>query len=187
MYDDCVQNNVYYFAVTNLKQWVFGSFVSPPHRRYPTKADGQNSSYSACTTSPVIERKQKEPSLMQCLTTWVVRSVDEVSLMSTLKQSAELTSSDPEPERGESKNHQTQRLNQETIFDNAVPQLLHRYRRPITCRNYPHTTSIQLIPLLKLVSIPTPRLNTSSMVNLVLLDISIWLVMGLIHNLDMGI
>lgn len=28
VYDDCVQNNVYYFAVTNLKQWVFGSFVS---------------------------------------------------------------------------------------------------------------------------------------------------------------
>jgi len=43
------------------------------------QADYQNSSFSACTTSPVIERKQKEPSLMQCLTTWVVRSVDEVS------------------------------------------------------------------------------------------------------------
>jgi len=44
------------------------------------RADRQNSSFSACTTSPVIDRKQKEPSLMQCLTTWVVRSVDEVSI-----------------------------------------------------------------------------------------------------------
>jgi hypothetical protein len=65
--------------VTNLKQWVFGSFVSPQAQRIRDPADQQNSSFSACTTSPVIERKQKEPSLMQCLTTWVVRSVDEVS------------------------------------------------------------------------------------------------------------
>jgi hypothetical protein len=27
VYDSCVQNQVFYFAVTNLKQWVFGSFV----------------------------------------------------------------------------------------------------------------------------------------------------------------
>jgi hypothetical protein len=28
VYDDCVQNQVYFFVVTNLKQWVFGTFVS---------------------------------------------------------------------------------------------------------------------------------------------------------------
>jgi hypothetical protein len=28
VYDECVQNNTFYFAVTNLKQWVFGTFVS---------------------------------------------------------------------------------------------------------------------------------------------------------------
>lgn len=28
VYDDCVQNQVFYFVVTNLKYWVFGKFVS---------------------------------------------------------------------------------------------------------------------------------------------------------------
>jgi hypothetical protein len=28
VYDDCFQNQVYFFVVTNLKQWVFGTFVS---------------------------------------------------------------------------------------------------------------------------------------------------------------
>ncbi|WVQ74284.1 hypothetical protein IAR50_003881 [Cryptococcus sp. DSM 104548] len=62
VYDACVQNQVYFFAVTNLKLWVFGQF-SPD--------------YTFCTVSPIIDRKEREPSLMQCLTTWVIRSVDE--------------------------------------------------------------------------------------------------------------
>ncbi|ODN94770.1 hypothetical protein L198_04914 [Cryptococcus wingfieldii CBS 7118] len=62
VYDACVQNQVYFFAVTNLKLWVFGQF-SPD--------------YTCCTVSPVLDRKAREPSLMQCLTTWVIRSVDE--------------------------------------------------------------------------------------------------------------
>jgi hypothetical protein len=28
IYDDCVRNQVFFFVVTNLRQWVFGSFVS---------------------------------------------------------------------------------------------------------------------------------------------------------------
>ncbi|WRT70220.1 uncharacterized protein IL334_007215 [Kwoniella shivajii] len=62
VYDDCIQNQVYFFAVTNLKYWVFGQF---------------NSNYTQCTVSPVIHRQGRDPSLMQCLTAWVVRSVDE--------------------------------------------------------------------------------------------------------------
>ncbi|WWC64583.1 uncharacterized protein I303_107194 [Kwoniella dejecticola CBS 10117] len=62
VYDDCVQNQCYFFAITNLKYWVFGQF---------------NSNYTRCTVSPVIHRQAKDPSLMQCLTAWVVRSVDE--------------------------------------------------------------------------------------------------------------
>lgn len=27
IYDDCVRNQVFFFVVTNLRQWVFGSFV----------------------------------------------------------------------------------------------------------------------------------------------------------------
>ncbi|WVW86162.1 hypothetical protein I302_108203 [Kwoniella bestiolae CBS 10118] len=62
VYDDCIQNQVHFFAVTNLKYWVFGQF---------------NSNWSRCTVSPVISRGARDPSLMQCLTAWVVRSVDE--------------------------------------------------------------------------------------------------------------
>lgn len=42
VYDECVQNNTFYFAVTNLKQWVFGTFVSAISRgatRSPPIAD----------------------------------------------------------------------------------------------------------------------------------------------------
>ncbi|WWC91712.1 uncharacterized protein L201_006658 [Kwoniella dendrophila CBS 6074] len=62
VYDDCIQNQVYFFAVTNLKYWVFGQFASD---------------YSRCAVSPVIHRQDSTPSLMQCLTAWVIRSVDE--------------------------------------------------------------------------------------------------------------
>ncbi|OCF77290.1 hypothetical protein I204_01277 [Kwoniella mangroviensis CBS 8886] len=62
VYDDCIQNQCYFFAVTNLKYWVFGQF---------------NSNWSRCTVSPVIHRQARDPSLMQCLSAWVVRSVDE--------------------------------------------------------------------------------------------------------------
>ncbi|KIR81293.1 hypothetical protein I306_01526 [Cryptococcus gattii EJB2] len=62
VYDSCVQNQVYFFAVTNLKYWVFGQF---------------DASYTSCTVGPLINRKSREPSLMQCLTTWVIRSFDE--------------------------------------------------------------------------------------------------------------
>ena len=34
VYDSCVQNGVYFFAVTNTKHWVFGHFVST-HRHEP--------------------------------------------------------------------------------------------------------------------------------------------------------
>nr|KIR47393.1 hypothetical protein I312_03154 [Cryptococcus bacillisporus CA1280] len=62
VYDSCAQNQVYFFAVTNLRYWVFGQF---------------DASYTSCTVGPSINRKSREPSLMQCLTTWVIRSVDE--------------------------------------------------------------------------------------------------------------
>nr|XP_019010336.1 uncharacterized protein I206_04804 [Kwoniella pini CBS 10737]OCF49117.1 hypothetical protein I206_04804 [Kwoniella pini CBS 10737] len=62
VYDDCVQNQCFYFAVTNLKYWVFGQF---------------SSDYTQCTVSPVLHRQAKNPSVMQCLTAWIVRSVDE--------------------------------------------------------------------------------------------------------------
>ncbi|WVF72990.1 hypothetical protein IAT40_007808 [Kwoniella sp. CBS 6097] len=62
VYDSCIQNQVFFFAVTNLKYWVFGQF---------------NSNYTRCTVSPVIDRRGRDPSLMQCLTAWVVRAVDE--------------------------------------------------------------------------------------------------------------
>ena len=39
----------------------------------------QSPNYTKCTVSPIIERKQRTPSVMQCLVTWAVRSVDEVS------------------------------------------------------------------------------------------------------------
>ena len=45
----------------------------------------------------MIERKQKEPSLMQCLTTWVVRSVDEVSPLLSPDSPNKLTGSDQGP------------------------------------------------------------------------------------------
>ncbi|EIW72088.1 hypothetical protein TREMEDRAFT_26434 [Tremella mesenterica DSM 1558] len=64
VYDDCVSNHVFYFAVTNLKYWVFGRF---------------NASYTMCTVSPIIERKQRNPSLMQCLTAWTISAYDDVS------------------------------------------------------------------------------------------------------------
>ncbi|ORX40581.1 hypothetical protein BD324DRAFT_647505 [Kockovaella imperatae] len=62
VYDSCVQNQVYFFVVTNLKHWVFGHF---------------NANYSKCTVSPIIERKHRVPSVMQCLVAWIVRSADE--------------------------------------------------------------------------------------------------------------
>nr|XP_031861741.1 uncharacterized protein CI109_002974 [Kwoniella shandongensis]KAA5528813.1 hypothetical protein CI109_002974 [Kwoniella shandongensis] len=37
----------------------------------------QNSSYTRCTVGPIVDRKARDPSLVQCLTTWVTRSVDE--------------------------------------------------------------------------------------------------------------
>ncbi|WVQ84617.1 hypothetical protein IAT38_006772 [Cryptococcus sp. DSM 104549] len=61
VYDNCVQNGVFFFAVTNLKYWVFGKF---------------NADYTVASVSPVIDRRSKEPSLMQCLTTWVIQSFD---------------------------------------------------------------------------------------------------------------
>ncbi|OXG15964.1 hypothetical protein C361_05410 [Cryptococcus neoformans Tu259-1] len=62
VYDSCVQNQVYFFAVTNLRYWVFGQF---------------DANYTSCAVGPLIDRKSREPSLMQCLTAWVIRSVDE--------------------------------------------------------------------------------------------------------------
>ncbi|WVR00179.1 hypothetical protein IAU59_007321 [Kwoniella sp. CBS 9459] len=62
VYDSCVQNQVFFFTVTNLKYYVFGQF---------------NSNYTRCTVSPVVDRRGREPSVMQCLTAWVIRAVDE--------------------------------------------------------------------------------------------------------------
>ncbi|ORY33438.1 hypothetical protein BCR39DRAFT_503942 [Naematelia encephala] len=67
------QNQVFYFAVTNLKQWVFGHFA----RRVVRANVEKNANWSIATLSPVIDRKQRDPGIMQCLITWVVKSVDE--------------------------------------------------------------------------------------------------------------
>ncbi|KAK4684477.1 hypothetical protein P7C73_g5699, partial [Tremellales sp. Uapishka_1] len=99
-YDDCVQNGVYFFAVTNLKYWVFGSFVSEIKQPEDTGSGvKQNSAYSKCTVSPMIDRRAREPSVMQCLTAWLIRSVDEVSdhLVEAIKMYADET---PERPRG---------------------------------------------------------------------------------------
>ena len=40
VYDDCVNNHVFYFAVTNIKYWVFGRFVSTTSAR-PAEAQGR--------------------------------------------------------------------------------------------------------------------------------------------------
>lgn len=74
-----MQNQVYFFAVTNLKQWVFGVFVSLDTLLACARADEQDPSYTVAHVSPVIERKDREPSLLQCLVSWMVRAVDEVS------------------------------------------------------------------------------------------------------------
>ncbi|KAL7418416.1 hypothetical protein Q5752_006874 [Cryptotrichosporon argae] len=62
VYDDAVSNCVYYFVVTNMTQWVFGHF---------------NANYTKATVGLVIELSHRDPNVMQCLTTWVVRSIDE--------------------------------------------------------------------------------------------------------------
>ena len=83
VYDDCTQNQVFYFVVTNLKYWVFGKFVSAvafsfeESRRIELMV--QDSSYTSATVSAPIHFRAREPSAMQCLATWVVKSVDEVS------------------------------------------------------------------------------------------------------------
>ncbi|WVN90851.1 uncharacterized protein L203_106094 [Cryptococcus depauperatus CBS 7841] len=61
VHDCCQQNRVHFFTVTNIKYWVFGRF---------------NDDYTACSVSPVIERKSRDPSLLQCLTTWLIQSFD---------------------------------------------------------------------------------------------------------------
>jgi hypothetical protein len=104
--------------------------------------------------------------------------------------SIQLIVSAPELVRDGPKNPQIQYHKQETIFDNAGPQLLHRDLNRTTFPSYPLMNSIQHIPLLKLVSIHTPPTNTiTSRDSLVLLDISIWAVMvtELIHNLVMEV
>ncbi|KAJ9111380.1 hypothetical protein QFC19_001148 [Naganishia cerealis] len=68
VYDDCYSNYCFFFCVTNLKHWVFGHFVS--RCRYGL-------SYDWLTFGPVISRKAKRPSVMQILTVWLIRSVDE--------------------------------------------------------------------------------------------------------------
>ncbi|KAL1412759.1 hypothetical protein Q8F55_000506 [Vanrija albida] len=61
VYDDCRHSRVYFFAVTTAEYWVFGQF---------------NKAYTRCTVSPVITLSSREPNVIQCLTSWVVRSYD---------------------------------------------------------------------------------------------------------------
>ncbi|WOO82304.1 uncharacterized protein LOC62_04G005798 [Vanrija pseudolonga] len=61
VYDECRQSRVYYFAVTTVEYWVFGEF---------------NDTYTRCTVSPAIALGSSKPNVIQCLTSWVVRSHD---------------------------------------------------------------------------------------------------------------
>ncbi|WVR07660.1 hypothetical protein IAU60_004702 [Kwoniella sp. DSM 27419] len=74
VYDSCVQNEVRFFVVTNLTYWAFGEF---------------SADYSRCTVSPVVERHDRKPSLLQCLTAWTIRSFDERSRPAALPERSE--------------------------------------------------------------------------------------------------
>jgi hypothetical protein len=58
----------------------FRDFREYPELQQTSSADQQNSNYTSASCSPVLHRKAKEPSVMQCMASWLVRSVDEVSV-----------------------------------------------------------------------------------------------------------
>lgn len=72
--------------MTNLKHWVFGHFVSRSRFDVRLMSDiyvlafaSQNPDFTRCAVGPVISRKATNPSVMQVLTVWLIRSFDEVS------------------------------------------------------------------------------------------------------------
>lgn len=64
MYDECVQNGQHYWVATTFKYWIFGCF---------------NDEYEKCKMSPLIERNERSPTVLQCLVIWMLTAVDSTT------------------------------------------------------------------------------------------------------------